>query len=212
MPQAQESTAEGTAPPPHPLDGLWPRRGGHVGATGRADGGRELSRLGTGTRCLYPHATQHQGAGLPQTRGQESTWESGPQTAENRDANKHSYMQVHSSGKGKQTRIHQRLNEQTNVVHHPEEWHSAIKGKRFCHTLHGTQMSLKTSTELSDRYGCRGPQVVNVILFLGKRIRKPNSWFHGWGWGWGFTLCALGTALGDEYVLKLEKGNGHTTL
>lgn len=32
------------------------------------------------------------------------------------------------------------------------------------------------------------------------------------GVGLGFTLCGLGTALGDEYVLELEKGNGRTTL
>ena len=91
VPQAQESTAEGTAPPAHPLDGHWPRRGGHVGATGSAGGQRAQW-----TRCLYPHATKHRGAGLSQTQGQESAWESGPKTAENRDANKYSYMQVHT--------------------------------------------------------------------------------------------------------------------
>ena len=34
----------------------------------------------------------------------------------------------------------------------------------------------------------------------------------GVGVGLGFTLCALATALGDAYVLELEKGNGRTTL
>ena len=81
-----------------------------------------------------PTCNKAPGASLSQTRGQESTRESGPKTAENRDANKYSYMQVHSSRKGKQTRIHQRLNEQTNVIHHPEEWHSAIKGILSSHT------------------------------------------------------------------------------
>ena len=49
-----------------------------MGATGSAGGGRELSGLSTGTRCLYPHATQHRGADLPQNQGQESTWSLDP--------------------------------------------------------------------------------------------------------------------------------------
>lgn len=66
-------------------------------ATGSAGGGQgELSGLGTGTRCLYPHATQHRELDLPRPVGARAHGYPGTQNCWKQGC-KYSSMQVQAA-------------------------------------------------------------------------------------------------------------------